>query len=195
VSATPEVSTNALATRARHAATRAEAAAWALQVRAWQQPPSGHDSLLVALHQTATHLRSAADGLDPPDLVTYMSTLQVRSAEVSTVAMLVGVTVAGLTLSGPTMAVVVAAHVTAVMALHAFYTRWAVRRGPRGIDSGESNLPVVVAQLTTEITALLGALRPELGSRRAKAQAPLQTAAEWTQLARQTAAPDPTTGP
>jgi hypothetical protein len=183
VSSPAETSVFALADRAREAATRADAGVWTLQARAWGQPSSGDDGVLVPFHQIAVHLRSAADALDPPNLSTYLSANHVRSAVISTTAVLVGVIVLGLTLSGLTLTVVVAAYVMLATGLRTVYLRWVVRQGPRGIEGVESDLAVTAAELTTEVTALLDALRPEHSPRRAKAQVPLQTAAEWTRLA------------
>jgi hypothetical protein len=176
-----EASTTALATRARDTATRAEAAAWTRQVRAWPQPVSGGDGVLVALHETASHLRATADALDPPDMSTYMSPVHLRSLLASTAAMVVAVTVVGLTLSGFRMAVVAGVSVTVVMTLQAVHVRWVVRQGPRHVETDDSNPRV--AELAGEISALLDELPSRQSSRHAKAQVQLQKAAGWVQLA------------
>jgi hypothetical protein len=175
-----EVSASALATRARDAAAKADAAAWALQVRAWPQPSDDY-RMLTALHQTAAYLRIAADALDRPNVVTYMAPVHLRSNFAGGGAVLVGAAVVALTMSGPAMAIVVAAYVTLVMALLTVYPRWAIRQGPRRVESDDSS--PLVAELTAEITSLLEALQPESGPTHAKAQTPLQAAAGWIQIA------------
>jgi hypothetical protein len=190
---TTEMSGFALATRARDASTRAHAAVWELQVRSWPQPSSGHDGAIAALHQAGIQLRSAADALDPPNLSTYTPAMYVRSGMVSTAATLVGVIVSALTLSGPAMAVVMAVCASLMATLNTVYVRWRVRVGLRGIDGEEPDLAVTAAELTTEVAALLDRLRPEHSPHRARAHAPLQTAAEWTELAIQETAPTSTT--
>lgn len=192
MSSAREVSSAALAARARTAATQSEAAVWALQVRAWPQPPTAGEGALAALRQTAAYLRSAADALDPPDLLTYLPAIHRRSLLAATAVMFVGVIVAGLALSGPAMTVVVAAHVTVVMACQTLYARWAIRRGPRCIDVEEFDLRTTIADLSAEITDLLNALRPEHSAQRAEARALLQAAAEWVHHAGQATVPDST---
>jgi hypothetical protein len=195
VSGDREMSTAALAGQARNAAAHADLTTWDLQVRAWPRPPSADDRVLVALHQTTIHVRSAADALDPPDLVTYIPSFHRRSLVVSGGVLLVGVIVAGLTLSGLTMAVVVAAHVTVVMALQATYVRWAIRRGPRRIEDAEPDVRATINTLATDINALVDVLTPGRSPRHAKADASLRTAAKWIQLARHATGRDSTTEP